>query len=1346
MNESYLNSVKNTVLSSKPSIAIRLLLMVLFVLQICKCKILNNKMVLTNSMDKALLKNTFFAFILLFFTIHSSAQTFVGPGTDWNTASNWSPSGVPSASISGTITINSNVNVASITVNNKGALIVNSPAVLTVGTIGNSASTQVVDFQNGSKVTVNSGASLVVYGELNNSNNSNDVKFDGVVSIDGNVTVGNGSTIAGSGNMSSTGTVTGAGTVFGSVNDCTTGNCNYGCSINANTISANQNICTGSTVVLTGNSDTGYSYQWQFSTTSASTGFANVASGGTSSNYTTPSLTTTTYYRRIVSASGCSSSSYSNVVQVTVSSSVPGTPGVITGTSAQCASVTGQIYSVAAVSGAISYTWYVPTGWTITSGQGTTSITVTTGTAGQNGNIQVNAINACGIGYSPSQYVTVNPIPSAPGTSSPDSAICTGFRAQWAWTANATKYYLDVATDNGFTSIVPAYNNLDVGNNLTYVLTGLTPGTTYYYRVRAYSSCGTSSSSVTMTYATSPIPTVAPVANPATNPDCSAVTVNWNMVANATGYYLDIATDSGFTSFVSGYNNYNVAYPATSFYAGGLPAGTLYYRLRGYNSCGIITANSNTISFSTTAPIGGSVSSAQTIYSGTSPSNLTLSGYTTTNTAIIKWQKSSDATFSIPIDISNTTATLTGATIGNLTANTYFRAVVQNQFDSWCVSNSNPVLITVMVVAAPLPPTATVVHPNCALSTGSVTVTSPVPAADITYTVVGTNPVVAGVTNTTGVFSGLTAGDYNVIVNNTATGLSTGKSETINAIVTNTWNGAAWSNGTPNSNQKIVFSGNYPPATDPDVDINGCSCKVTGSVNVTIKAGRNLLITNEVEVVGTGTLTFEDTASLVQTNDAAINSGNIIYKRTTSSVRFSDYTYWSSPVANQNLSISPSYASGMFYSYDDFAVPEDWKGESASTEMLVGKGYIIRGPQINGLPPAPGLYYATFVGEPNNGIKTIAIGPAGTSNLLGNPYPSAINADTFLANNNALIEGTIYFWTHNTAIKSASSITNGTAGSGVLAYTSDDYASYNTTGGVATGNFVNGNEEIENRPTGKIAAGQAFFTTSKATGGSVAFNNAMRLAGTTLVDKTGVNQQFFKTKNTNTKTANTIEKHRVWLNMTNAEGAFKQTLVGYVTDATNDYDSRFDGESFDGNQFVDFYSINQDKNLVIQGRALPFDENDEVPLGYRTTISGTFSINIGQVDGVLANQSVFLEDKLTNTVSDLKNEKYTFDTAAGTFDDRFVLKYSNKTLATADIDAAVSQVVVSVKSKQIKINSFVETIDKILIYDVLGRQVYKKDNVDGSELLITDFVSSHQVLIVKTILQNGKMVTDKIIY
>jgi hypothetical protein len=85
--------------------------------------------------------------------------------------------------------------------------------------------------------------------------------------------------------------------------------------------------------------------------------------------------------------------------------------------------------------------------------------------------------------------------PAAPTISSPSSVTTTGFTANWAASSGATKYYLDVATDSGFTSFVSGFNNLDAGNFTSYAVTGLTPATTYYYRVRANNSAGTSADS-----------------------------------------------------------------------------------------------------------------------------------------------------------------------------------------------------------------------------------------------------------------------------------------------------------------------------------------------------------------------------------------------------------------------------------------------------------------------------------------------------------------------------------------------------------------------------------------------------------------------------------------------------------------------------------------------------------------------------------------------------------------------------------------------------------------------------------------------------------------------------------
>ena len=64
--------------------------------------------------------------------------------------------------------------------------------------------------------------------------------------------------------------------------------------------------------------------------------------------------------------------------------------------------------------------------------------------------------------------------------------LITSFSANWESITGVDGYYLDVSTNIGFTSFLPGYTNLDVGNVLTYSISGLTSNTAYYYRISTY--------------------------------------------------------------------------------------------------------------------------------------------------------------------------------------------------------------------------------------------------------------------------------------------------------------------------------------------------------------------------------------------------------------------------------------------------------------------------------------------------------------------------------------------------------------------------------------------------------------------------------------------------------------------------------------------------------------------------------------------------------------------------------------------------------------------------------------------------------------------------------------------
>ena len=337
--------------------------------------------------------------------------------------------------------------------------------------------------------------------------------------------------------------------------------------------------------------------------------------------------------------------------------------------------------------------------------------------------------------------------------------------------------------------------------------------------------------------------------------------------------------------------------------------------------------------------------------------------------------------------------------------------------------------------------------------------------------------------------------------------------------------------------------------------------------------------------------------------------------------------------------------------------------------------------------------------------------------------------------NSTIVNGTIYLWTHNTAFS------NTIPGTAIYNYTKNDYAKYNITGGVKTGSTaITGGVT----PNGKIAAGQGFFieaNSSLANGSYVAaFNNSMRIAGN--------NSQFFKSSNAVgfASSSSTIEKHRVWLNISNTGGAYDETLVGYVQGATNGLDSLFDGKTMPAGNVVSLYSILGTTNLSIQGRTLPFDQNDVVPIGFSTTLTGDFTIALENFDGLFNNQNIYLLDKTTNTYYDLKAQSVTFNLAAsGTFNDRFELHYTSSLLSTTNSNFTANDVQIIKKDKHIAVKSTNESITSIQVFDLLGKSIYASNKINSLEFNSTDFNIAPQILIVKVTLDNDEIITKKVL-
>ena len=893
------------------------------------------------------------------------------------------------------------------------------------------------------------------------------------------------------------------------------------------------------------------------------------------------------------------------------------------------------------------------------------------------------------------------------------------------WTENGAG-----SITSGATTLTPTYTPAagDVGNTVTLTMT-VTSNTTYDPQ--------TATATYTITVNTLPIIT----AQPSNQLDCEGASVNFKAVVTRTmqtyTWQRKLPAEASFSNIS---NDPNVSYPTAdkiriqSIGSALSPNGTQYQVVVSNGTCSI---NSSVATLSVNEITG--VSPTATTVTQCYGTNYSYTVSTSYPANVVSYQWKSSVTSGVwnnvidgPHFSGATTATL-NISNGTPAESAEYRVYItfrSSGANCNATSASRDRKLTFLPLL--LTPATMVTQPTCVVATGSV-VLSGLPTGIWTVTQSRDSSQITG-TGTNITIPGLASGFYTYVVSiGSCTSVASAEVEIY--ATTNTWNmdsgGGSWAN-TLTSTQAITFNGDY----NSTGDLTACSCRVDSGA-VVINSGHTLKITNEISVSGGGSLTFENNASLVQINETAANYGNIIYKRTTPILANNyDFVYWGSPVQDQAIGTiwMASNWADTFYNFNP--ATNYWARNYAADKMIPGKGYISRA--RNGQPgwdynnvvstfTVGGTWAAKFYGPPNNGIIPVTDCISGKDCLLGNPYPSAIDADAFLLENSSVLGGTIYFWTHNTPM-----INN--------AYNSNDYASYNGVGGTATfPSFSTGYNT--NVPSGKIAAGQAFFATAIATK-EVVFNNSMRLSS---LGAPIENIQFFKTSSNNKKTSR-IEKHRVWLNLSNTLGVFKQTLVGYLTNATNDYDSRFDGESMNGNTYADFYSINQDKNLTIQGRAVPFDENDFVPLGFKTSIAGSFTVKIDQVDGLFLNQALFLEDKLTNTLFDLKRDGYTFNTTSGTFNDRFVLRYTSKTLGTVAVEKPANQVEVSIQNKQIKITSFAETIEKVLVFDLSGKQRYQKRTVNNTELLITTLAPSHQILLVKAVLQNGKSSTKKVLF
>ncbi len=418
--------------------------------------------------------------------------------------------------------------------------------------------------------------------------------------------------------------------------------------LNPGSVGDNQSICSGSSpatftsISPASNGSNPLNYQWQISTTSSSTGFADIV-GATSLTYTSGALTQTTYFRRAVSTI-TDAVVFTGAITVTVSDSSVG--GTIYRSRNSCRGTDLTIFTLVGNFGNVIRWESSPSNlnpvWTTianTTNELTLSVFSTTTyyrAVVQNG--------SCPIAFSSINFTNANPTVANGNVYTPPPGIACGGTNSFVFSLVAftgTVLRWESSPSPGFSSPTVIPNTA----NLTQITVTNLTSTTYYRAITSTGNCSAISSS---NDGKEILPPSVGGTIAGSDTVCSTTNSTLLTLSGHSGTILrwESSSDINFSS-INTITNSTTTYTATNV------SSTTYYRAvvkRG--SCPEAYSSTATITINTSTPVGGTISGGGTYCTSASSIPLTLSGHTGN---IVSWQSADDSTFTTNVTTISTT-------------------------------------------------------------------------------------------------------------------------------------------------------------------------------------------------------------------------------------------------------------------------------------------------------------------------------------------------------------------------------------------------------------------------------------------------------------------------------------------------------------------------------------------------------------------------------------------------------------------------------------------------------------------------------------------------------------------
>lgn len=424
------------------------------------------------------------------------------------------------------------------------------------------------------------------------------------------------------------------------------------------------------------------------------------------------------------------------------------------------------------------------------------------------------------------------------------------------------------------------------------------------------------------------------------------------------------------------------------------------------------------------------------------------------------------------------------------------------------------------------------------------------------------------------------------------------------------------------------------------------------------------------------------------------------------------------------------------YKYADHPIDDysAWEQIGNTGNLYAGQGFLLKGAGNQG---SPDQNYV-FEGKPNNGYITLNVSQD-YDYLVGNPYPSAIDAHQFLNDNSpsgtASITGAIYFWEHYGG--DSHNLRDYQAG----------YATLNLSGSTPASAHPLVNQTISaspKTPERYIPVGQGFFVVGDATGGgTIQFNNGQRVFET----EASGNSVFMKSSKIKSKEVNkavTDIRPKFRIGFDAPKISHRQLLLTIDKNASDAVDWGYDAEIYSTFEDDMYWMINDEKYSIQATDTFSLDK--EIPIGIQTSEDGIISIKVDALENVDENISIYVKDNLTGETYDITHKSFEINLTAGEYKNRFVITFQPR-LKTINEVAKIKGISVSMNNtiSEIQINKIVDTeIMSVSLFNYLGQRVKTWESDVNKRFVSLPIHISTGAYIVR-ITTNTGIITKKII-